>query len=556
MKIALYYNTIRYLRLRQIIWRIWYRIYRPKLKYGNIPNCRQTVLTRVNAVAHRQTLISEDYFYFLNKFIYVKNKEDWNEPNLEKLYRYNLHYFDDLNAEKSTERYEWHICLISKWISENQPGHGIGWESYPLSIRIVNWIKWAMSQPKLPDYFHESLVLQGRCLYNKIEHHILGNHLIANAKALIFLGCFYQGHEPELWIEKGARILQEELQEQILADGGHFERSPMYHSIILEDILDLYNIYNCYPEAFYFLNYNLKQVLEAVAKQMLIWLKAIVHPDGDIPLLNDAAFNVAGNPQELIEYAYRLGIAVEKDSRSLIYLSDSGYIVVRSELMQIIVDVGRLGPDYQIGHGHCDTLSYELSFNGHRLITDTGVYSYQNKDMRDYCRSTSAHNTLKIDGYEQSEIWDLFRVARRAYPQGIEIKQNSDTVEISCEHTGYQRLKTPCQHIRQWIVNRDTVQIIDKVVGKGKHFIESYMHFAPEVKVNILSNECIIFEHKDSFGTMKFKGVDRLELINTYYCPEFGKKIQRSTIVMKLGITDNATIFLELLLGRKECGDL
>ena len=114
-----------------------------------------------------------------------------------KLWRYNQHYFDDLNAEQAVDRVEWHRELLNDWISNNPPFKGNGWEPYPTSLRLVNWIKWALSGVELPAYYLESMVLQARWLERRIEWHLLGNHLFANAKALVFVGTYFSGPEAD-----------------------------------------------------------------------------------------------------------------------------------------------------------------------------------------------------------------------------------------------------------------------------------------------------------------------------------------------------------------------
>ena len=94
----------------------------------------------------------------------------------------------------------------------------------------------------------------------------------------------------------------------------------------------------------------------------------------------------------------------------------SGYFVIRNLDDMLVVDCGEVGPDYQPGHAHCDTLSFELASDGRTIIVDSGVYDYEDSEMRRYVRSTRAHNTAMVDGCEQSEIWGAFRVARRARP--------------------------------------------------------------------------------------------------------------------------------------------
>ncbi|HPA06712.1 MAG TPA: heparinase II/III family protein, partial [Candidatus Hydrogenedentes bacterium] len=164
----------------------------------------------------------------------LSSAADWNNPAWEKLWLYNLHYFDDLNAEGGAARSDWHRALITRWVAENPVGKGNGWEPYPLSLRIVNWVKWAWAGNELPPVAVESLALQAHFLSRRLEWHILGNHLLANAKALIFAGLFFDGMEAERWLATGAAIFSRQLGEQVLSDGGHFERSPMYHAQVLE----------------------------------------------------------------------------------------------------------------------------------------------------------------------------------------------------------------------------------------------------------------------------------------------------------------------------------
>ena len=181
-------------------------------------------------------------FRFLNRAGVVESEHDWNAESHDKLWLYNLHYFDDLNARDNCSRLNWHQLLISRWIAENPPGHGNGWEAYPISLRIVNWLKWALRGNRHCDTALHSLAVQTRFLSRSLEWHLLGNHLFANAKALMFSGCYFRGLEADRWRQTGLRLLNRQIREQVLPDGGHFELSPMYHSVFLEDLLDLINL--------------------------------------------------------------------------------------------------------------------------------------------------------------------------------------------------------------------------------------------------------------------------------------------------------------------------
>nr|AIA14495.1 Unknown Function [uncultured bacterium] len=172
--------------------------------------------------------LSPTRFRFLNAEREVLTQADWNAAGVDKLWLYNLHYFDDLNAADAGARSAWHRASIEKWIAENPPDTGNGWEPYTLSLRIVNWIKWALAGNALTPTALHSLAVQCRYLSRRLEYHLLGNHLFANAKALVFAGLFFEGPEADAWLRTGLDILRREVPEQVLPDGGHFERSPMY----------------------------------------------------------------------------------------------------------------------------------------------------------------------------------------------------------------------------------------------------------------------------------------------------------------------------------------
>ena len=129
--------------------------------------------------------------------------------------------------------------IIQQWIDQNPPVAGNGWEPYPTSLRIVNWIKWALSGNKLSSEANQSLATQVRHLCGNIEYHLLGNHLFVNAKALVYAGLYFDGEEAQGWYRRGIEILIEQIPEQFLSDGAHFELSTTYHALLTEDLLDI-----------------------------------------------------------------------------------------------------------------------------------------------------------------------------------------------------------------------------------------------------------------------------------------------------------------------------
>jgi uncharacterized heparinase superfamily protein len=414
----------------------------------------------------------------LNEEYEIPSKGDWNAPTLDKLWLYNLHYFDDLNAEQALNRSEWHDRLINRWIDENPPGCGYGWEPYPSSLRIVNWIKYALRGGELSAKATASLAVQIRFLCKQLEFHLLGNHLLANAKALVFAGAFFDQDEAKEWMTKGLGILHRELPEQILSDGGHFERSPMYHAIILEDVLDIENIGA---------TYELGSIIDTeMTDKMRGWLAAMCHPDGEITFFNDAAFGIAANLTELNEYAERLKHPVQvSPAADVLRLAESGYIRVQQRWAVLVVDVAPVGPSYLPGHAHADTLSFELSLRSQRLLVNSGTSCYGSGLERQRQRGTAAHNTLILNGQDSSEVWSGFRVARRAQVQSLDIAETADGVRIEASHDGYRRLVGRNVHRRSWTLGDESLLIEDEVTGEFDH-AEVLFHLHPEVEVTQL----------------------------------------------------------------------
>jgi len=535
-----FFYTVRYLKFRQFFFRIFYHFYK-----GSIPK----KLTSVNIIEiqlqtkeflyHEGCLVGPREFFFLNK----KGSLDclgWQSDEISKLWRYNQHYFDFLKYKQSTVYADWHINLLLDWVKKNKPGHGVGWEPYPTSLRIVNWIKWALSGNKLPDDCIKSLAIQAASLNSRVEFHILGNHLFSNAKALVYAGLFFDTKESSQWLKKGLKLISSELNKQVLSDGANFELSPMYHTIFLEDILDLINLAESFPE---FVNAEIIDKCRSTAAVMLNWLMTMTHPDGEIALFNDSAFKVAPKPERLFEYAKSLLIHSKglKDSSDITHLSESGYIRVNKNKLALIVDVAKVGPDYLPGHAHADTLSFELSLYGSRLFVNNGTSEYGSGEIRHYERSTAAHNTVVVDNENSSEVWSGFRVARRAYPFGLNVNKTEDIVHIECSHNGYERFGKGLVHTRTWKVSNNCLYVYDNVKGFYNAAF-AYYHLNPDIKIlSVEANKITLLMKSRKRVCLNYLG-SSLEVIDGWYAPEFGLKIPNQCLKLGLDKLDGASL--------------
>jgi uncharacterized heparinase superfamily protein len=474
---ARYYHTVRHLRPVQVYGRVWQRLRRPAVDASPAPPRRMPEARFILPARRRASLISPLGFRFLNEEHPVRIPADWDNPAWPKLWRYNLHYFDDLNAWNAAECRDWHLEWLVRWLGENPSGQGTAWEPYPISLRVVNWIKWLLAGNELPEGGLHSLAVQVRYLRERLEFHLLGNHLFANAKALVFAGLFFEGPEADTWLDQGLTILDRELGEQILPDGGQFERSPMYHALALEDLLDLVNLGRCCggigPE-------RLARWTDKIGP-MRAWLAALSHPDGRIAFFNDAAHGIAPDNRELERYAAELGFP------PLVPLPDgihrfphSGYIRVQRGDLAAILDVAPLGPSYLPGHAHADTLSFELSWRGRRVVVNGGTSRYGIGPERLAERGTATHSTVAVDGQDSSEVWGGFRVARRARPFGLAVDKDGSTWTVACSHDGYARLPGRPIHRRTWRFGENGLRVEDEVSGRHGRAMARF-HLPPEL---------------------------------------------------------------------------
>jgi len=324
-------------------------------------------------------------FRFLNETL-PQHNGPWGENAPTQLWKYNLHYFDDLNAFDSKTRHRWHVEAIANWIQDNPPGSGDAWAPYPTSLRVVNWIKWALGGAALEGTVADSLAMQVRTLIQRLEYHLLANHLFVNAKALVFAGLFFEGREAQHWLQKGMTILAREMPEQILPDGGQFERSPMYHALALEDVLDLINVANTLSGGVPDKWRTFVNSWPGLVQRMRRWLSGMCHPDGEIAFFNDAAIGIAPTPIELERYADAIfggvpattapDVGATHGTLRIRHLAESGYVRADAPNAALLLDVAPVGPDYQPAHAHADTLSFELSLFGSRVIVNGGTSGY------------------------------------------------------------------------------------------------------------------------------------------------------------------------------------
>jgi hypothetical protein len=405
--------------------------------------------------------------------------------------------------------------LAKSWIKGNQSFKGDGWHPFTISVRLVNWlIALSAFERKLVEdrnfynYFLSSFFGQVQILSKDLEFDVRGNHILKNIRALLFVSLSFDSLRLQHLNQWALRLLEQELNEQVLLDGGHFERSPGYHLEVLKDCLEIAILHKRTK------GYS-SEWLDDALRRMLSYLIEILPLDGRMPLLKDTVWFNDQKPEDLLaasalyfdEPAYKhshffglypillFGISGWKTfkkwpknriHRGSVALRETGYYVMRNDQNgdYLIFDGGKPCPDYLPAHAHADMFSYELTVRGQRVVVDSGVYEYTSGPWRNFFRSTRAHNTAEIEGENQSEVWDSFRVARRAHPKQVIWNETKDYIVVQGTHDGYQRLKVPVIHRRTVVWQKDAFWlIVDDFIGRGCVTSSNYIHLNPLLSI-------------------------------------------------------------------------
>lgn len=388
----------------------------------------------------------------------------WHPPelagiaNLEKMH---LHYMEWLEGLPDRDV----VPAILDWISANppfRPGYWKGdWNSYALSLRAVVWMQriaalGAASDPDALATVRGSLVGQLRFLERHLELDLGGNHLLKNLKALLWGAAYFAGTaDASRWSRLAGGRLIREIDEQILPDGMHYERSPAYHVQVLVDLVECLHVAPAGPLA--------ERLADAVDRAAAA-LDGVVHPDGRVSLFNDGGLHMTYAPDDALAAVARVRGRRPAPCRA-VRLDRAGYFGFRGPDETVLVDCGAIAPDALPAHGHGDVLAFEWSVGGRRLATDTGVYEYLPGERRARSRATAAHNTVTLDDRDQAEFHGSFRVGRRPRATVHDVEVADDALALVGSHDGYRHLPGRPVHRRTLRARPGRIEVEDAVDG-------------------------------------------------------------------------------------------
>lgn len=465
------FHTLRHIKGIQWRYQLWYRVknrfisihwYTQYLQRSFIPLDLQ-----IAGILH---LRQKEYFSHLSfEFIGLPqsfdHRIDWNFQGHGKLWNYNLQYFSYLLDEgiPVDER-----LRLLRDFSDQFLASAIPPEPYPVSLRVVNTLLFHSRYPITDVIILEALQKQINYLANNLEYHLLANHLLENAFSLVIASVYLS--DQSLY-RRSYRLLIDQLNEQILTDGGHYECSVMYQSILLSKLL---LCIEAARKAIWVASFELS-ILEEKASRMLGWINAYSFPDGTWALMNDAAEKIAPTTSSLHKAASVLNIVPAE-----VELSDSGFRKMKGTNWELLIKTGGVQPAYQPGHVHADVSSYCLWHKGQQIIVDPGISTYAISERRNIERGTNAHNTVSINGLNQSDVWGGFRVGKRARIMSLE--DSSHCVQIVV----YPYFNQRCKHERKLVKINDDCFVIEDSIQTASSFksAKGNIQFASHVAVD------------------------------------------------------------------------
>ena len=537
-KLLLLINTVKYLKWQQIYFRLARKFIKPKVTDKFSGSLLKRSDTWKHVTLYEEKIDRHLNTYFLNQSRQLDLPTDWNNEDLSKLWVYNLHYFEDLLSNNAEDKSNIHLQLLNNWVDENPVRHGNGWEAYPTSLRIVNVLKAWLGGLKLSDKLFKSVHSQASYLSNNLEKHLLGNHYFVNLKALLFAGVIFENLR---WVKIAKEGLLTEIPEQILNDGANFELSPMYHSLILVDMLDMLNFSKAFPAS---VCDELVCSLERYIPKMLRFMEAMSHPDGDVSFFNDSSKGIAPTNKKIQDYAEQLGFennSLEINQLQVVDNYASGYFCATAHGSKLIFDAAVVGPDYIPGHGHADTLSFEMSVGCERVFVNTGTSEYVLTENRTNQRKTRSHNTVEVDGKDSSEVWSSFRVANRAsiVSRSAEIVDGC-SVLMQAKHDGYKTRFGGCLHTRKIVLSDKNLTITDFLDGAFK-FAKLRFFIHPELAVSI-KNDILAIEGSHFVMNSNLIGKS-VSILDSFWHPEFGISIPNKVLEMEFKSSQEQVIF-------------
>jgi len=411
--------------------------------------------------------------------------------------------------------------LLLSWLDQCPYPQGVHWaSSLELGVRLLNWsVAWQLLAGQIDDdWRHRWLnAVYKHCHF--ISHH-LSRHSSANNHLLgEFMGLYIASLQWPCWPESlrwramAERGLIEQCLQQNWEDGVNKEQAIYYHHEVMDMMLLCELAARANGDSF-------PPEWLARLERMAEFLAALMDAGGNVPMIGDAddarmlRLDTANEPPyrsllacaallfERADFKAKAGVLDERtrwlfadaDSRwdalqsgvievPRLSFQQGGYYLLGKDFeteseVRIVIDCGQLGYLSLAAHGHADALAFTLSMGGKEILVDPGTFAYHtHREWRDYFRSTAAHNTVQVDGLDQSEIGGNFMWLRKANAVAL---AHDGMHFFEGKQDGYMRLRDPVMHRRsvRFDTQRNALKVEDTLECLGEHEVALHWHFA------------------------------------------------------------------------------
>ena len=496
--------------------------------------------------------------------------------------------------------------LLDSWIDQCPFMKGPNWcSSLELGIRLINWhlaycIAGGADSPLFagPEgrrfrdrwmcsiYQHNYFIMHHLSTYPSSSN----NHLVGEL-AGVFVACCTWPCWPvaEKWKADARKMLHHEIERQVHADGVDKEQTTWYQQFVAS--LFLVAAVAGHRTGTRFEPRYWKRV-----ELMIDFLSTVMDVSGRVPMIGDADDGLAFalEPRAKLDpFRALLAVgatlfddarwrtqaegaeptahwlctglagagrcAVGRDPGSAAprrEFPEGGYYLLGRNLgaadeVRALVDAGPIGFLSIAGHGHADCLAITLSVAGREQLIDPGTYAYHSgHEWRDYFRGTAAHNTLRVDGADQSEIGGPFLWLRKAKARVVSFESTPEYDRLCAWHTGYLRLPDPVRHEREIRFDSASrvLEVVDRLSCRGEHRIERFWHFSESCDVVLdgraaISSDGVVrlrVEVEDDGVGELFRG--SLEPISGWVSRGFGRKTPTTTLVFRNTIVESTLL--------------
>ena len=431
--------------------------------------------------------------------------------------------------------------LLESWFSQCPYPFGVNWTcSLEHAVRLINWsYAWHLLGGEDSQLFTEESgkKFRARWLNGVFQHcHFIAgnfsryssanNHLLGEYMGL-FVGAVTWPYWEQCaaWRENAKMGLEEEVRNQNFSDGVNREQAVWYHHEVADMMLHCFLIGRANG-----IEFSSEYRDRFIA--MLGYIASIMDISGHVPMFGDSddavmvrfcqgfGFNayrsLLATGAVLFDRAVFKLKAEQFDEKSRWLLGDAaaakfdelqvdgenstvrrsfpegGYWILGDHLemqheARLVADAGHLGFLSIAAHGHADALSFAMSVGGHEILIDPGTFAYHTqKKWRDYFRGTSAHNTIRVDGLDQSVIGGNFLWMQHASAKCEKFEMRDEYEEWQASHDGYLRLDDPVRHHRTLRLNKTSneIRVTDVLAGSGQHRVEIFWHFSENCNIS------------------------------------------------------------------------